>query len=169
MENNKKYDEVDFEGKVYRRYSKNWIDEEYTIAPLRVQNALNKKTNTKDTSIKEKADYYKMTGKASSALEMYYSLLNIKDIEGAKYLLPRITSCYRMMDNPEGAICIYKEYIERGDEFKSVALLTSVAAAYCDLKMINEAKDLVNAALILTRGVKTMQLSNVISKLERVM
>ena len=53
-------------------------------------------------------------------------------------ILPLYTSCCREMGNPQAAITIAEGYFPRLDS--SVALCTSLAAAYCDLKDYEKAK-----------------------------
>ena len=48
-------------------------------------------------------------------------------------ILPVITSCYRLVGDPKGAIEIASKYLN-SFKYESVALLTSLAAAYCDIK-----------------------------------
>ena len=48
-------------------------------------------------------------------------------------ILPILTSMYRLTGQPKRAIDVAEEYIGYGLAYESVPLLTSVAAAYCDL------------------------------------
>ena len=69
------------------------------------------------------------------AIAFYEKAINLCDEETLKYILPRITSCYRAERRPKKAIELFAYAKEKyGEEFITPVLLTSVAAAYCDVK-----------------------------------
>lgn len=62
-----------------------------------------------------------------------------EDVCLIKNILPIITSCYRMCGQPEKAISVSKEFA-LSFKYESVAFLTSLVAAYCDIKDYENAK-----------------------------
>jgi len=70
------------------------------------------------------------------------------DENTSRYILPIITSVYRKLGKPQEAISFYtKKAIPRfGKDIDSVASLTSLAAAYCDVQEYEMAKKYCNQA-----------------------
>ncbi|MGN0812326.1 MAG: hypothetical protein ACI4MQ_02305 [Candidatus Coproplasma sp.] len=62
-----------------------------------------------------------------------------KDTSFVKDVLPILTSCYRAIGRPRDAISIAKQYL-KDYLCDSVALFTSMAAAFCDVGEYEEAK-----------------------------
>ncbi len=68
--------------------------------------------------------------------------------------LPILTSMYRLIGKPQLAIDAAEEYVRKLDVSYSVALLTSVAAAYCDLGDYASAKKFADLAYATQGGGK---------------
>ena len=80
-------------------------------------------------------DRLKESTSYSNAIYFYEKALEECDEVTYKYILPRITSCYRKCNIPRKVIDLFAETKSLfGTDFITPVLLTSVAAAYCDLK-----------------------------------
>ena len=62
-----------------------------------------------------------------------------EDVFLIKIVLPILTSCYRMCGQPEKAISVSKEFM-CSSKYESVPFLTSLSAAYCDIKDYKNAR-----------------------------
>lgn len=168
------YSEIELRGNKYRKYNKNWVDEGFAIVSPQLQRQLNilSKKNESDEKVnkydqlKSTADVYKKLGRVERALEIYLDILDKTNELEMGYLLPRITSCYRMLGEPKNALLIYEKYGYMAEKVYSVALYTSIAAAYCDLCMINKANEMIALALNMNFGVITAELNNVILRID---
>lgn len=72
---------------------------------------------------------------------IYYGIskfINFKDYYMT--VLPMITSCYRLMGQPQKAIEFWEENKSDITPFTSVAFFTSIGAAYCDVGDYKKAK-----------------------------
>lgn len=137
-------EEIVYEGKRYVRYSEDgkWTDSSYMVVPQTLQITLNQMyMQSKDFSdyeaedLVKEGDRFKNSETYASAVLMYEKAIEICDENTVKYILPRITSCYRALHMPQKAITLFAETKKKyGESFLSAVLLTSVAAAYCDLK-----------------------------------
>ena len=80
------------------------------------------------------------------ALTKYYSF------QFKKTVLPIITSCYRLSGSPQKAIDYWLENIDYYRDCVSAPVLTSIAAAYCDIGDYANAKKYANAAYAFQGG-----------------
>lgn len=139
---------MDYEGKTYKRYNGNWIDSSYMIAPLIVQEALDKRyaqsLSLEHYSVEELiklADEFKNNESYILAAKHYREAISRADRDTCRYIYPRLTSCLRKIGRSREAVeiisLIKKKY---GMELITPVLLTSVAAAYCDLNEFGNAK-----------------------------
>ncbi|HCX92588.1 MAG TPA: hypothetical protein DGZ34_07960 [Lachnospiraceae bacterium] len=102
------------------------------------------------------------------ALELYKRALNSATFEAAKYILPRVTSSLRGMKKSDVVLELYVELNELyGESIVDNVLLTSVAAAYCDRSMFDDARRCVEKALEMSNGVPSQELSLVIDRVNR--
>lgn len=69
-----------------------------------------------------------------------------------KIVFPMITSCYRAMSQPQKAIDFWMENKQLFSSSLSVPLLTSLAAAYCDVKNYKLAKMCADKAYAIQGG-----------------
>ena len=72
-------------------------------------------------------------------------------------VFPMITSCYRSLNQPQKAIDFWMENKYIFTSCLSVPLLTSLAAAYCDLENYDLAKKCANRAYAIQGGSKNYQ------------
>jgi hypothetical protein len=136
------YQEREYEGKKYRRYDAKWVDESGMVVPVVLQNALNKLAFAEESldemdyaTAKSEGDKFKKSESYLLAVRYYEVALSKATTRGQiASLLPRMTSCYRRIHRPQRVIELMSAAKEKyGEEIVTEILLTSVAAAYCDL------------------------------------
>ena len=162
---------VEYKGKKYNKYSKHWVDENYITVPLSIQNELNYayyKTLDKDevslNDLIELGDEFKESKSFSLAIDVYLLASEKADEKVIKLLLPRMTSCYRNLNRPDLVIeilAIAKK--KHGKQVLSPVLLTSAAAAYCDLEKYKEAKQ---CSYAMNKGKGSPELANVYKRIK---
>ena len=135
-------DIYEYEGKVYTRRSLKWVDKDHMVVPLYLQNILNtlfyRDQDLSDMSYddaKREGDKAKHSESYSLAIKYYECALDKADsFIRVSVVLPRITSCYRKNNQPRKVIELLSDMkLQYGEKIINEALLTSVAAAYCDL------------------------------------
>ncbi|MEA4970138.1 MAG: hypothetical protein VB051_06325 [Candidatus Pelethousia sp.] len=152
-----------------------WYDTGFLAASNVVQNKLNalyssrldysSMTLSKMLAI---ADGYKASESYDLAIQVYQKSLTVCSVEDARYILPRITSCYRSTNQSHKAIAVNHEARQRfGMEAISPALLTSIAAAYCDILEYENARKCCDWAYAMLKGKSSPELSNVYGRIEK--
>lgn len=131
-----------FEGETYRRSNGRWVNSRQIVVHEGLQRDLNKalakeldatKLSMEECIIED--DKFKQSGSAIMALKFYEQASLNANCSTMAYLLPRMTSCYRQTGQAQKAIDILTmASLKYGKEMVTPVLLTSVAAAYCDLK-----------------------------------
>ena len=108
------------------------------------------------TSVKElvkEGDAAKGIGKYQLAIINYNRALESTDDVYAKYIVSRLSSCYRKLNQPNKALEIYHNALNQyGITINDPVVLTSVSGAYCDLKRWDEALNCANYACELDDG-----------------
>ena len=168
--------EYEYEGKLYRKSGAKWTDSGGAVVPVALQNVLNRLTFEKEDLIamsyeeaKVEGDKYKESESYSLAIRHYEHALSVAETYGkTSALLPRITSCYRKLHRPERVIEILADVkLAFGERILNEALLTSAAAAYCDMGQPEIALRCCRHAyaMLKNKGVKTsIELHNVYSR-----
>lgn len=82
---------------------------------------------------------------------LYLLSMNLPFID-VRRVLPILTSIYRGMGDPDSAILYAERYLHKSSDYCSVALLTSLAAAYSDKKEYVKAKNICNRAYAIQGG-----------------
>lgn len=144
------------EGKTYYYQNGKWFDSSYISVHQSMVSKLNKLLD-KDKIVQQDfseacktIDRAKEEGNLTLALEMSNRLIVECRTWDIQLLLPRITSIYRAIGNPNKAIQVSDEYIEKyGKEVYSPMLFTSIAAAYCDLGDYVKAKEYADRANVM--------------------
>ena len=138
----------EYNGKAYIRRNALWVDEHNMVVPTYLQSILNKleasEENPDEMSYEEatrQGDKYKQSESYSLAIRYYEAALDATENRSqVAALLPRITSCYRKLHRPEKVIALLAEMKRTyGEGIINEALLTSAAAAYCDMDKPEEA------------------------------
>ena len=130
-------DKIEYNGEIYTRTSSKWVDSRHIVVYDGLQNTLNhlylKTLDYSSYSIDElvaEGDKLKESNSYSSAIRFYEKALGECDETTYKYILPRITSCYRKCNMPRKVIDLFTETKKIfGTDFITPVLLTSVAAA----------------------------------------
>lgn len=152
---------VEYKGKTYTRRNKMWVNKYGEVINETAQRKLDEivfeSINVEDLSYDEALEFgdeFKGSGSFDLALELYKRALNGATFEAAKYILPRVTSSLRGMKKSDVALELYVELNELyGESIVDNVLLTSVAAAYCDRSMFDDARRCVEKALEMSNGV----------------
>lgn len=135
-------DTYKYEGKVYTRSNLKWVDKDHMVVPVYLQNILNvlfyrdqDLSQMSYDDAKREGDKAKQSESYQLAVKYYECALeNADSMASVSVVLPRLTSCYRQMNQPSKVIELLSEMKSTyGEEIINEALLTSVAAAYCDL------------------------------------
>ena len=135
-------DTIEYNGEIFTRNNSKWVDSRHIAVYDGLQNILNQMyletLDYSDYSVEEllaEGDKLKESSSYLSAIRFYEKALEECDEVTYKYILPRITSCYRKCNMPRKVIELFAETKSLfGTGFITPVLLTSVAAAYCDLK-----------------------------------
>ena len=134
--------EYKYNGKTYYRNNSKWVDADYFVVPVYLQNILNTMAyQDMDLSAmsyeeaKEEGDKCKKSETYPLAIKYYECAIEKADsFKRVSVVLPRITSCYRKNKQPEKVVELLSKMKKLyGEEIINEVLLTSVAAAYCDL------------------------------------
>ena len=85
-----------------------------------------------------------------------------------KSLLPMMGRCYRQMGSPSSVIDLAKEAKKKfGKDFITSFFLTTIAAAYADLRDFSKARKCVDVAIKLENGKISGPLQMVIDRIEK--
>ena len=137
-----------FEGKKYFRYKDKWINDDDMVVCLDLQEKLNRRyaeivdlsSVDAETLIRE-ADKFKRSESFTLAIRYYEEAVKKSDGRTIASIFPRLSSCYRMCGQARKAIDLLTEAKKKhGKEIIKPELLTSAAAAYCDLEEYDNAK-----------------------------
>ena len=80
-----------------------------------------------------------------------------KSVHYYRTVFPMITSCYRSLNQPQKAISFWDEHKQLFVSCLSPALLTSLAAAYCDVGNYEMARKCANKAYAMNGGYKNCE------------
>ena len=168
-------DEITYEGKKYWRSSAKWADKDGIIVHERLQEKLNalflQTLDVSQMTMKELLQYgdkYKNSGSPGAAIRFYEVASLQANKSELAYILPRLTSCYRMQGSPQKAIEILTYASNKfGKEMISHALLVSAAAAYCDLNQYELARKACDRAYKMLNGKATGELQAVYGRIRK--
>lgn len=166
-------DKLLYEGKTYTRQSEKWLDARNMVVHEGLQRDLNKEFSRQldpaTLSLEDcisHGDKFKNSGSAGLALKFYEEAVEKADYRVMSYILPRMTSCYRKNGQPQKAIDILS-YASKtfGADMVTPALLTSAAAAYCDIGDYARAKKCCDRAYAASNGKHSDELSLVYKRI----
>ena len=114
------------------------------------------------------ADKLKEAGSIHLAIKYYATALD-KDNENVhKFVLPKLTSCYRAQGQAAKAIEVFEHArLQYGEDLMSSPLCTSVAAAYCDIKDYDSAKRFADKAYAISGGKASGELASVYGRIRK--
>lgn len=164
-----------YNGKIYTRRNDKWADSNNFIVYEGLQRDLNKEyarqLDPSSMSLDEcvaNGDKFKQSGSNGLALKFYEEAVKKADYKTMAYILPRITSCYRKSGQPQRAIDILTYASNTfGKHMVTPALLTSAAAAYCDLEDYARAKKCCDRAYAAGNGNHSGELSLVYKRINK--
>ena len=138
----KEYEKLEYLGETYTYRSGEWVDSKTFVACESIQNKLNKlyaeniditMLSMKDIIIQ--ADKFKASSSYDLAIRFYEYASKEADKNTLAHIMPKLTSCYRKNNRPDKAIWLLTFANHKyGPSIVTPALLTSAAAAYCDLR-----------------------------------
>lgn len=137
-----KMDQIEYQGKKYKRVGNKWTDSSNCVVPEGLQRDLNfaylQSHDISDMSVKEliaEGDKFKDSTSYFYAIRCYERAAEICSKRTLQFLLPRLSSCYRKKKTPQKTVEMFAMAKSKyGEDFITPVLLTTVAAAYCDLK-----------------------------------
>ena len=154
---------------------KRWLDEARLAVPTSIESKLNRLL-TKDIDF-QTMSYEELLHFASDIKESENYQLAIRALEillergnktKLKMILPRLTACYRQVGKSEQAIKMGRHYIEAyGEEAKSAALYTSMAAAACDADDFLLARKYANTARAMSGKEPSAELINTYFRIKK--
>ena len=168
-------DELKYENRTYIRYNGKWVDSSGIAAPIKTQNILNQEFEKQlDLSklsvdqLESEADKLKDADKHYRAIKYYEEIASKCDINKLRYLLPKLSSCYRKCNMPQKSIELFASAEEKyGQSIIDEVLLTTVGAAYCDLKEFDKAKKCCNEAYAKCNGKCSQELISVYERIKK--
>lgn len=166
---------LEYKGKTYLRYNDEWVNEHYEIAPLAVKADLDKLyadslvlDSYTTQELVRLADTFKSNESYYLAAKHYKEALLRGTIDECKFIYPRLTSCLRKMNRAQEAVemltFIKQKY---GLHMITPVLLTSVSAAFCDLKQYDDARKCYKMAVARSHGNVSPELMNVKKRIEK--
>lgn len=168
-------DVITYNGKKYKRYSSKWCDENDFIVHETLQNELNKEyiknIDISSFSILEliqEGDKFKESTSYQLAIKYYEEAAKTCDKKTMSYILPRLSSCYRKAHLSSKAIELFS-FAKRkfGEDIITEALLTSAAAAYCDIFEFDKAKKCCDIAYARSKGGVSEELKLVYKRIDK--
>jgi len=165
-------DELLYNGVKYVRRNNHWL-KGWEVVPEVLQRKLNKAfleaADYSSLSLEEalkQADKFKASGDFLLAAKCYEEIVKRGNQQQVAVIIPRLSSCYRGIKQPEKSIELMTLYKERyGSKVISSIMFTSVAAAFCDLGKWDEAKKCIDRAYAMT-GHSTPEISAVYGRIK---
>ncbi len=167
-------EELDYNNKKYIRVNGKWVDPKTYMTVPYLQSTLdnlwslqNPKENLPIEKLVVEADRLKEAGNYGLASKYYETALKNSSVDH-RYVLPRLTSCYRLQGLPGKAIEYYK-YTSAlyGNRIQSAPLFTSIAAAYCDIQDYESAKRFADRAFAFSKGTASGELAAVYGRIRK--
>lgn len=161
MENNK-IERIEYNGCTYYIYNGRFVDELFVMLSdaetIPFANYYFGKIDYKSLETEDLIEYIGST-KINKAYNLSYEAalyaLSLDILpEDIRKILPILTSICREMGKSELAISYANEYLKKSELYNSVALLTSLAAAYCDIGDFDKALKICNLAYFKQGGAK---------------
>ena len=164
------------DGEKYYYKNGKWLTSNFTSVPIGIVSKLNSlvinNTDFENMSMDELREVLNGARDSNNTILVQRALdaaMDIATISDIRSLLPRLTSNYRKMNNPQMAIDVAQKYL---DEYEkkvwSPALFTSIAAAYCDVADYDTARQMADRARGLSANQPSGELINVYSRLKSV-
>lgn len=167
-------DVIEYNGIRYTRNSKMWTENGMIVSEI-MQDKLNhlwaEQSDLGQMTVEKligQGDQYKASNSMGLAVKCYKAAFEKANLRQVESILPRLTSAYRIMSRPQDAIDLLTEASKKyGRSVISGALLTSAAAAYCDMGQYDLAKQACDRAYAQAGGSATGELSAVYGRIRR--
>ena len=169
-------EEIIYNGKKYSRIKGKWVDSNYITVPTSLQSTLDalfeEQRNLDVFTLEEliaEGDRFKGAESYHLAIKYYATVLEeTQDVNTYRYVLPRLTSCYRAQGRATEAVGLYERLNQQyGGKLHSPALCTSIAAAYCDIKDYKKATDCADKAYAMSGGKAAGELAAVYGRIRK--
>ncbi len=170
-------DTFNYKGKTYKRYSSKWLDINNLIVCDSLQTMLNMEfvknmdvSHLETNELISNGDKFKASYSYYLAIKYYEAAVEKSSMQETSYILPRLASCYRKINQPLKVIKI-ATYAKQnfGSKLLTAPLLTSTAAAYCDLGEYSNAKKCCDLAYAMLGGAANEELNLVYKRLKKEM
>lgn len=166
-------DKLELDGIQYVRYNNKWADASGMIVSAIMQDRPNRlyiqSLDLSAMRIKEvisTGDRFKRSNSIGLAIKCYDHVMTCAGKNDVIYILPRLTSCYRAQGMPQRVIDTLTFAKERfGADVITAVLLTSAAAAYCDMGDYDKAKKCCDRAYAMSNGKASGELSMVYKRI----
>lgn len=166
---------IEYSGQTYYRYTNKWVDKNNMVVHQSLQFELNSLfaasldlSGMNPWKLIEEGDKYKEDESYILAIRFYEEAIETCDAKTLKYILPRISSCYRKAKSPQKAINLFAETKSKyGVEMLTPVLLTTAAAAYCDMLEYEKAKICAEKAKKALRGEFSIELNLVETRIKK--
>ncbi len=168
-------EQQEYEGRTYFLRNGKWTGSDSFVASEEMQKILNKRyADTLDLTAMDvdtllwHGDQFKQSSSYHLAIRFFSYAVDLADEQTLSYILPRLTSCYRKNGLPQKAIDLLT-YASRkfGRHIISSALLVSAAAAYCDMKDYEHARQCCNRAYAASNGETSAELRAVYGRIQK--
>ena len=167
-------EEVIYRDKKYRRVNGKWVDKNnMAVSQLQqiLDNILFQQEYIEKLTVEEliaEADKLKEARSVHLAIKLYETALETQTVEVHRFVLPKLTSCYRAQGRPQKAIELFeKSKSQYGERLLSPPLCTSAAAAYCDIQDYISAKDCADKAYAMGGGKASGELKGVYGRIRK--
>ena len=165
---------ITYNGQTYRRVKGKWVDKNGMVVS-HLQKTLDNlfaKQQAMDNMTAEEliaeGDKYKEGKTSHLAIKYYEAALKSGTINTHRFVLPKLTSCYREQGRPKKAIELYEQAKALyGEKSMSHPLCTSVAAAYCDIGDYEDAKKCADKAFAMNGGKASGELTSVYGRIKK--
>lgn len=169
---------LQYRGSIYRRISGKWCDDRNYIVSETLQRELNNEYVAQSYSdishfdtktLIHEGDKFKECATYNLAIKFYEAACRKCERKDMSYILPRISSCYRKAHQSAKAIEMFSFAKKKfgKDIIMTEALLTTVAAAYCDLHEYENAKKCCDIAYARAKGMVGGELRMVYRRIEK--
>ena len=166
-------DQIEYQGAVYTRYGKKWVDCRNMVVCDSLQHDLNTaflQTQNLDSystwELIRLADQCKVSASVHTAIRLYERAIASGDVKSYEAVLPRLASCYRKQGQPQKAIDLAITASKLfGSNILAPITLTSIAAAYCDLGQWKRAKACADRAFAKRNGQASPELHAVYERI----
>ncbi len=168
-------EQVEHNGQTYTRIKGKWYDKNHMAVPhlqKKLDELYESQRNLDDFTLEElvaEGDRFKAAESWHIAIRYYDRALEVtQNVQTFRLVLPRITSCYRAQGRAKDAIALYDSLTGMyRNRLASPALLTSIAAAYCDIRDFRKAEEYAKWAYAASHGKSSPELNGVFGRIRK--